>query len=169
MKGYSPQTFETYVIDVKTANTSAVKMAILLESMGVSNYYFMLKLLDKDLQGVDPYDPNLTDEQRFKIFIESSRNRWYFYREVFRVVENGASTGIGGGSPFIFNRGNLAYLWAMEMNLCTYLIMPRQTGKTWAAIADDTWTYHFVRGSTLLHFNKNQKDSNDNQIGRAHV
>lgn len=162
MKGYSPQTFETYVIDVKTANTSAVKMAILLESMGVSNYYFMLKLLDKDLQGVDPYDPNLTDEQRFKIFIESSRNRWYFYREVFRVVENGASTGIGGGSPFIFNRGNLAYLWAMEMNLCTYLIMPRQTGKTWAAIADDTWTYHFVRGSTLLHFNKNQKDSNDN-------
>lgn len=162
MKGYSPQTFETFTVDVSTSNTSAVKMAILLESMGVSNYYFMLKLLDKDLQGVDPYDPDLTDDLRFKIFLECSRNRWYFYREVFRVVENGASTGVGGGSPFIFNRGNLAYLWAMEMNLCTYLIMPRQTGKTWAAIADDTWTYHFVRGSTLLHFNKNQKDSNDN-------
>lgn len=162
MKGYSPQTFETYIVDASSSNVSAIKMAILLESMGVSNYYFMLKLLDKDLQGVDPYDPDLSDELRFKIFLECSRNRWYFYREVFRVVENGASTGVGGGSPFIFNRGNLAYLWAMEMNLCTYLIMPRQTGKTWAAIADDTWTYHFVRGSTLLHFNKNQKDSNDN-------
>ncbi|MCM1230111.1 MAG: hypothetical protein NC489_08260 [Ruminococcus flavefaciens] len=163
MKGYSPQTMESFTLDVRTSNVSAIKMAVLLESMGVDNYYFMLKLIDKDLQGVDPYDEdNLTDELKLKIFLECSKNRWYFYREVYRVVENGASTGIGGGSPFIFNRGNLAYLWAMEMNLCTYLIMPRQTGKTWAAIADYTWTYHFVRGSTLLHFNKNQKDSNDN-------
>lgn len=162
MKGYSPQTFETFTVDVNTTNTSAIKMAILLESMGVSNYYFMLKLLDKSLSGVDPYDLDLDDETKFKIIMECSHNRWYFYREVFRVVENGASTGIGGGSPFIFNRGNLAYLWAMDMNLCTYLIMPRQTGKTWAAIADCAWTYHFIRGSSLLHFNKNQKDSNDN-------
>lgn len=162
MKAYSPQTMEEFNVDFNTPNISFLKMAILLDSMGVKNCYFHLRLNNKKLQGIDPYDEDLDDETRFQIFVECSQNRWYFYRETYRVVENGASTGVGGGSPFILNRGNMAYLWAMEMNLSTYLIMPRQTGKTWAAIADASWNYHFVRGSTILHFNKNQKDSNDN-------
>lgn len=162
MKAYSKQTLETYYVHTETKNTSFIKMAVLLQSMGVTNCYFHLKLFDKGLRDVDPYDPDLSVETRFRVFKECTINRWYFYREVFRVSENGAGTGIGGGSPFILNRGNMAYLWAMEMNISAYLIMPRQTGKTWAAIADDTWTHQFVKGSTLLHFNKNQKEANDN-------
>ncbi|MDE7470581.1 MAG: hypothetical protein K2M57_03955 [Paramuribaculum sp.] len=130
MKAYSEQTVDTYYIHAETKNTSFLKMTVLLDSMGVTNCYFHLKLYDKDLIGVNPYSKKLTDEMRFKIFIECSNNRWYFYREVFRVSEGGAGTGVGGGSPFILNRGNLAYLWAMELNLSTYLIMPRQTGTT---------------------------------------
>ncbi|MCM1295149.1 MAG: hypothetical protein NC311_06380 [Muribaculaceae bacterium] len=162
---YSKQTFETYHVHFDTPNTSFIKMALLLQEMGVTNWHFHLKLFDKGLDGVDPYDPDLDDEMKVRVFKECANNRWYFYREVFRVSENGAGTGVGGGSPFILNRGNMAYLWAMELNISTYLIMPRQTGKTWSAIADATWTHQFVRGSTILHFNKNQKDANDN-LGR---
>lgn len=165
MKAYSNQTLETFHVHMKTKNTSFLKMTILLAEMGVENRYFHLKLIDKGLKDVDPYDPNLSDEMKLRVFRECVDNRWYFYREVFRVSENGSGTGVGGGSPFILNRGNMAYLWAMEMNISTYLIMPRQTGKTWAAIADCTWVHQFCKGSNILHFNKNQKDANEN-LGR---
>lgn len=162
MKAYNNQTIEEYYVHLGTKNTSFLKMALLLQNAGVKNIYFFLKLYDKGLKDVDPYDPNLSDEMKLRIFKECSINRWYFYREVFRVSETGASTSVGGGSPFILNRGNLAYLWAMELNISVYLVLPRQTGKTWVSIADCVWTHQFVRGSTVLHFNKSQSDSNMN-------
>ena len=137
-------------------------MAAILQAEDVKNCYFFLQLNDKKLKGVDPYDPDLSTEMKFRVFRECANNRWYFYREVFRVSEPGASVDVGGGTSFKLNRGNLAYLWANSLNISTYLIMPRQTGKTWAAIADCTWTHQFVRGSTILHFNKKQGDANDN-------
>ena len=162
MKAYSEQTLITYYVDFDTSNVSFIKMAAILDAAGIENNLFFLRLDNKKLRGVDPYDPKLTDEQKFMIFHECSVNRWYFYREVFRVSEAGASTEVGGGTQFELNRGNLAYLWAMEMNISAYLILPRQKGKTWAAIADATWTHQFIRGSSILHFNKNQGDANDN-------
>ena len=162
MKAYNNFSATTYRIDLKTTNTSFLKMALILKSKGVENCYFMLRIDNKNLVGVNPYSKKLTREQKAAIFSECINNRWYFYREVARVSESGAATGIGGGSEFILNRGNLAYLWCAEKNIDCYLIMPRQTGKTWAAIIDAVWTYQFTRGSTILHFNKSQKDSNDN-------
>jgi len=162
LKAYNKQTAETVRIDLTTKNTSWLKMAVLLKSMKVENAYFFLAIRDKELIGVDPYDDDLDEDTKVRIWAECIHNRWYFYREVFRVSENGAATDVGGGSPFLLSRGSLAYLWAMEKNISTYLIMPRQTGKTWVAIADATWTHQFNRGSTILHFNKSQKDANDN-------
>lgn len=130
--------------------------------MRVLQTILFLRIDNKNLIGVDPYDPDLTEALRIQIFKECMQNRWYFFREVFRVTGPGASIESGGGFQFELNRGNLAYLWAMELNISAYLIMPRQTGKTWAAIADITWVHQFKRGSTVLHFNKNQKDANDN-------
>ena len=161
MKQYNYQTMEEVYIDLETPNVSFLKMAAILYEKGITNFFF-LALKDKKLRGVDPYDPDLSDEMRFRVFRECADNRWYFYREVFRVSESGASTEVGGGSPFILNRGNLAYLWAMSLNISAYLIMPRQTGKTWAAIADCAWVHQFIRGSNILHFNKNQSDANMN-------
>lgn len=162
MKAYSNQTLREYYVHFETRNLSFLKMAALLDAAGVENNLFFLQLNNKALRNIDPYDPNLSDKEKFMIFKECSENRWYFYREVFRVSEAGTSTESGGGTMFKLNRGNLAYLWATELNLSTYLIMPRQTGKTWAAIADCTWTHQFVRGSSILHFNKNQSDANSN-------
>ena len=162
MKIYNEQTLEEIYLDFSTKNVSFIKMAAILQAEGVKNCYFFLQLNDKKLKGVDPYDPDLSTEMKFRVFRECANNRWYFYREVFRVSEPGASVDVGGGTSFKLNRGNLAYLWANSLNISTYLIMPRQTGKTWAAIADCTWTHQFVRGSTILHFNKKQGDANDN-------
>lgn len=162
MKAYNKQLDETCFIDLDTANVSFLKMAVLLKNANVSNCTFFLRIMDKGLIGVNPYDPNLSDEFKMRIFRECANNRWYFFREVMRVIEPGASTEVGGGSEFKLNRGNLAYLWACWMNISCYLIMPRQTGKTWAAIGDCEWTHQFVRGSGILHFNKNQGDANMN-------
>jgi len=162
MKAYSNQTLREYYVHFETRNISFLKMAAILDAAGVKNNLFFLQLNNKALRDVDPYSPDLTDAQKLMIFRECAENRWYFYREVFRVSEAGTSTEAGGGTMFNLNRGNLAYLWATELNISTYLIMPRQTGKTWAAIADCVWTHQFVRGSNILHFNKNQTDANDN-------
>nr|DAH50588.1 MAG TPA: large terminase [Caudoviricetes sp.] len=161
MKQFNNQYLTEYYIDFDTPNKSFLKIAAVLYEKGIDNFFF-LSLNNKKLQGVDPFDPDLTVDQQFMIFRECAENRWYFYREVFRVSESGASTEVGGGSQFLLNRGNLAYLWAMSLNISAYLIMPRQTGKTWAAIADCVWTHQFVRGSNILHFNKNQSDANMN-------
>lgn len=162
MKVYNEQKLEKYKIDWDTSNTSFLKMAALLYNEGITNCCFFLKINDAGLSGIDPYSPNLSDEYKMRIFKECAENRWYFYREVFRVIEAGASTEVGGGTSFKLNRGNLAYLWACDLNISCYMILPRQTGKTWAAIADCTWVHQFVRGSGILHFNKNQGDANMN-------
>ena len=162
MKAYSKQTLIEYYVDYDTDNVSFLKMWAILNEMGIKNNTFFLRIDNKDLIGVNPYSSKLTDKQKIDIFMECANNRWYFYREVYRVAEGGAATGIGGGSEFKLNRGNLAYLWAMELNISTYLILPRQTGKTVAAVADCVWVHQFCRGSSILHFNKNQTDANDN-------
>ena len=162
MKVYDNQTIEEYYIDFKTSNVSFLKMAVLLDNAGIKNHFFFLKLVDKKLKGVDPYDDDLSDEMKLRIFRECSINRWYFFREVMRVIEPGAPIGIGGGTCFKLNRGNLAYLWACSLNISCFLMLPRQTGKTWAAIGDCEWTHQFVRGSNIVHFNKSQGDANMN-------
>ena len=162
IKGYSQQTFDEYYVDFDSPNNSFIKTALILEGKAVENCYFFLKLYNKKLRGVDPYSKKLTDEQKLMIFRECAENRWYFFREVFRVGAEGVNTEIGGGISFGLHRGNLAYLWANELNLSTYMILPRQFGKTWAAIADCVWTHQFNKNTSIIHFNKSQSDSNGN-------
>lgn len=162
IKGYSVQTLDEYYVDFDTQNSSFVKLALILEAKGIDNYYFFLKLYNKKLRGVDPYSPKLTIEKQAMIFRECAENRWYFFREVFRVGSEGSDTDIGGGISFGLHRGNLAYLWASELNISTYMILPRQFGKTWAAIADCVYTHQFNKNTSIVHFNKSQTDSNAN-------
>ena len=39
-------------------------MAAILDAAGIENNLFFLRLDNKKLRGVDPYDPKLTDEQK---------------------------------------------------------------------------------------------------------
>lgn len=118
--------FPNAIIDHKTSNTTFLRQAQVYKSMGIKNHAFMLALLQPELQGVDPYSPHLTQEQKIKIGLECKYNPWYFFREVVRLPPNGGPRPV----PFRANRGNLALIWSFMSNIDTALIQPRQTGKS---------------------------------------
>lgn len=116
----------TAIPDYQTTNRSFVRLAQLYHSMGVENYDFLLALHNPDLQGIDPFDENLTREQKIDIGIECSENAWYFFREVVRVPPQ------AGPNPVRLkaNRGNIGLYWSFFNHIDTALIQPRQTGKS---------------------------------------
>ncbi|MNM18527.1 hypothetical protein D3C81_288200 [compost metagenome] len=106
--------------DRKTKNESFLRTAEIFRLQGIKNYYFLLQLNNPMLQGVDPHDPNITNEQSMMVFEETSTNFWYFLREVVRLKPE---------HPFLANRGNISFIWSYLNHITTYMIMPRQQGK----------------------------------------
>lgn len=113
-------------IDILTKNESFVRMAALYKNMGVANHAWPLALYDQDLSGVDPFDPNLSEEMQVKVITETSCNLWYHLREIARIPQDGSTT----PSVYMANRGNMALSWAFICNIDIVLIMPRQCGKS---------------------------------------
>ena len=122
----SDMAFSKPYIHWNTKNTSFLRMAIVLKRMGIKNYTFFLTLHQKELENVDPHDPNLSDELKAKVLLESKLNPWYFFREVIRIPASGDEA-----IPFELHRGNLAAIWAFFNDIDFGLIQPRQTGKTY--------------------------------------
>ena len=118
--------YPTAFIDYNTSNQTFLRMASLYKSMGIQNCAFHLVLLQKELVGVDPHDPDLSIEQKVMIETECRYNPWYYFREVVRIPP------IAGPNPIAFkaNRGNLALLWLYFCHIDVALIQPRQTGKS---------------------------------------
>lgn len=116
------------IIDTKTKNVSFLRLAAVYRAMGVQNHAFILSLLNPALQGVDPYDPELTIEQMAMVAVECRLNFWYYIREVARAPAIG-----GSGSTFVeANRGNVAAWWLFLNHVMFTLIQPRQTGKSFS-------------------------------------
>ena len=105
-----------------TKNKSFLDMHHYLKSIGIKNNEFMLTLLDPDLDGVDPYDPNLNTYYKQKILRECITNYWYFIREVVRIPS-------AGGAPIKYKltRGNLALNFCQCLNLNVFYEAPRLT------------------------------------------
>lgn len=131
-----------YIIDTDTPNISFIQTALDLKKLGVKNYTFFLKLYDPSLKGVDPFSKNLTEEQIFRIVTECMRNPWYFLRECCRIPDQGNPSGV----PYLLNRANLAATWCILHGIDTYLVIPRQIGKTQSVIAIIDWA--FLLGTT---------------------
>lgn len=139
--------YPTAFPDMTTKNESFIRFAALLKSMEVKNYYFHLTLLNPKLQGVDPYDPNLTMEQKTWIALECELNYWYFIREVVRIPQEG-----GGVDRFRANRGNISACWS-QLNCLDYAQqMPRQTGKSVPGDIFDIWLlmYYYKKAEIFL-------------------
>lgn len=122
-------------VHYETRNESFLMMARKYHEMGVDNCLFMLSLFNRDLIHVDPHDPNLTQEQQNAVAIECAQNFWYFIREVVRIP----AQGVDGGISYIANRGNLAMSWLYLTHIDTFLIQPRQTGKSVSTDCIMTW------------------------------
>jgi len=112
--------------DYNTKNTSFLRQAGVLKSMGVKNHLFLLALHDKSIQGLDPYQEDLTLIQQAKIVRETMVNPWYYFREVAKAPKKSGSDAI----PLRANRGNIALFWCFYNHLTVLLIQPRQTGKS---------------------------------------
>lgn len=132
------------IIDTKTTNTSFIKMAMVLKKMGIKNHSFMLFLTQPELQGVDPFSPNLTERQKNLIGIECKINPWYCFRECIRIPVQGVDDPI----PYILNRANLATMWLFFNNIDLMLTMPRQIGKTVCSLALTVYNL-FIAGDNI--------------------
>ena len=125
------------IIDYETHNKSFLRMSVLLRKMGVKNNNFMLHLLQPELQGVDPFDvKNLSPEMTQRIALECKLNPWYYFRECVHIASQG-----GDPIPFQLSRANLAIIWCFFNNTDSYVVIPRQNGKSIAAMSVASWQY----------------------------
>lgn len=127
--------YPSAIIDTSTNNKSFIRLALLYKEMGIKNYGFPLALHNPTLQGIDPFDPNLTMDQITDIVTEVGSNPWYFLRECVRIKAPGSLTGINLQA----NRANIAHFWLNRNHVTNMLIQPRQTGKTLIADLDTIW------------------------------
>ncbi len=144
----------TAIADYQTKNQSFVRLAALYREMGIKNSDFILALHNPDLQGVNPHDPNLTDDQKVAIMIECKENFWYSLREIACDPK---------GSPeypiyFEANRGVIAASWLFFNHITFFLIMIRQTGKSFWLY----WLYTFLMNfmltkSEISHLTKDER------------
>lgn len=119
--------FPSAIIDTKTTNESFLRLAHLYKTqLKVDNWAFCLALLQSDLQGVDPFDPNLDDATKLKIAMECKYNPWYYFREIARLPPTSGNVPI----RFRANRGIIAMYWCFLAGVDPFLLMPRQTGKS---------------------------------------
>lgn len=126
LKDWSSYSHIGVIADVNTTNKTFLKLAHLYKSMGIKNWKFILTLLQPELSGVDPYDPNLSQFMKERIAFECKYNPWYYFREVARLPAP------SGNKPVQFkaNRGNIALYWSFFNNVDFGLLQPRQTGKS---------------------------------------
>lgn len=127
------------IVDTKTANRSFLEYASLLHQMGIKNWAFCLALHDPTLQGVDPFDENLTIEQKYRVGLELSENPWYYLREAAKVPPQ------AGADPVQFraHRANIGMFWLFMNNVSFFLLQPRQTGKSVVADMINNYLLHY--------------------------
>lgn len=141
--------YPTAIADTNTTNSSWIRTAALIKSMGIDNHFFMLSLLNPKLVGVDPFSDNLTIEQKTDIVLECTYNPWYFYREVLRVPSGSQKL------RFRCNRAVLSLIWSFMSNIDVALIMPRQTGKSVTVDGLEIWLLCFgLKKDELFLFTK---------------
>lgn len=149
------QNYPNAIADTKTTNKSFIKMAQTYRSLGIKNYYFHLALLQPQLQGVDPYDPNLTVLQKSQILWECDNNIWYFLREIIRVKGAGETA---EECMYIADRAQIAATWLMLACIDYIRIQPRQTGKSYGTNCNTLWLLYFhYQDETINLITKDEK------------
>lgn len=145
------------MFDYNTNNLSFLKMAKQLRDKGIKNWRFMLQLYDPKLQGVDPYDPNLSLEMQARIQKEVLINYWYYIREVVRINST------GGAVFYELHLGNMAMHYMQLKNKDIIACLPRQHYKTWSSVTWFSWIYLYqAKNYTIIFSNKQLQDSQEN-------
>jgi hypothetical protein len=146
------QLYPSAIPDYTTKNKSFLEFVALLKFMGIENCLFPLALLQPALQGVDPFDENLSEEVQAMIKLECIFNPWYFIREIVRFPP------VAGDTPVQLraNRANISLWWCFLNHIDYFLIQPRQTGKSVNADGISVWYQLFGAKNTRANlFTKN--------------
>lgn len=152
-----------YTFDFKTSNESFLQLYTDLKKLGIENCKFFLRIYNRDLIGINPFQSNLPYDTQLKIIIECIINPWYFLREVCRIPEDGCEIKPGGGVQYRIDRNNLATWYLLLNGIDVYKSKPRQTGKTQDTLAFINYAYHFGTQSTnISFFNKKTEDAQMN-------
>ena len=155
------QVTRTVTFQWNTTNQSFIDMHNYLVATGRRNNAFFMILYDSDLLRVNPRDPNLNAITKAKILKEVMANFWYFLREVVRIPSEGGQ--VGSGVPYKLNRGNLALHFLMLNNYNVFLEMPRQQGKTTAALVHYLWVFNYrTSNSQILFIHQKHQRAKDN-------
>ena len=133
-----------------TQNQSFIDMHNYLKATGRKNNAFFMVLYDSDLMYVNPRDPNLNAITKAKILKECMVNFWYFIREVVRIPMEGGA--VGDGAMYKLHRGNLAFHFLFLNNYNVFLELPRQNGKTTAALVQYLWVFNFRTSNSKIMF-----------------
>jgi len=115
------------IIDTNTTNKTFLALAQDYKNMHIKNHQWPLALLDRELVGVNPRDPNLSGELKTRIRVECELNPTYVLREIIRIPPRASA---GDGFQFRADRGNMALFWTFWAGQDILLIQPRQTGKS---------------------------------------
>lgn len=151
------------IIDLDTRNTSFVDICYVLEDMGVKNNLWPLALHDRRLVGVDPFDEDhLSLEMKALITRECFENPWYYFREIARIPVQGSMI----PSPVKANRGNCALWWCYFNHVTTFLIQPRQTGKSVNIASLDRYLLNFGLVHSSIHALTKEDQLRRNDIER---
>lgn len=138
------------IVHTSTTNQSFIDLHHILKKQGVKNNLFFLALHDRRLLHIDPYSPDLTEEQIIWISDECAVNPWYYFREIAPVPEGSKK------NRFRANRANISLFWSFFNNCQYLLIQPRQTGKSYSTDTLMVYVLNFATGIRSMLFTKDR-------------
>lgn len=102
-------------------NESFANLRSKLEAKGIKELE-CFKLNNKNLIGVDPFNPELDDLTKSAIIEEAKNNYWYFAEHCIRIATIGSSEGM----RLPINLTTFESMYALNKGCNVYTVMPRQ-------------------------------------------
>lgn len=147
--------------DFGCKNESFLLTAKELKTLGIKNYYFMLRIDNPRVADIDPFKPNITNQEVTALMQEYRNNMWFFIRSAVRMRTD------KGVVPYGLHRGLAAALWCFERSQDFCLNEPRQTWKTTGTIGGPVcWA---VQLSKNLHVHFFGKETDNTKRNLAHL
>lgn len=131
--------------NLDTTNRTFTDIAMQYKSEGILNWNWILYTNNQDVCKLDPYDTNLSMEDKLIIVLECFKNPIYFFREILKIP-----TMDGGSIRFPINKGSAAQIF---LNLyrdksCIDLYC-RQSLKTITALSIMIYEFIFDKSKSL--------------------
>lgn len=143
--------------DFGCKNESFLLTAKELQALGIKNYYFMLRIDNPRVADIDPFNPNITEQEVKALMLEYQKNIWMFARTAVRLRTD------AGILPFGLHRGLAAAIWCFERNQDFCLNEPRQTWKTSGTLSTCIlWPFQLSRNLKVHFFGKETENTKRN-------